>query len=137
MAKVLGILTSRWLQAAVVLLWIAALRLHLRWLLFAAAGLAALVVAALLAAVVLGMGRVRNAWKKFPGTPEYAEYAAGRDRKLRENDDKRIETGGGTARREAAGANRAPAGGAQLPSAADHSGTRGRKRAGKGAGNRP
>lgn len=92
MVKFLGLLTSRWSQAAVLLLWIAALRLHLQWLLFVAIGLAAVVVAALIAAFAIAMRRTRNAWKKFPDTPEYAEYAAERDRKLAENDKNRIET---------------------------------------------
>lgn len=91
MVRILGIFTSRWLQAAVLLLWIAALRMQLRWLLFVAIGLAAVVVAALIAAFAIAMRRTRNAWKKFPDTPEYAEYAAERDRKLAENDKNRIE----------------------------------------------
>lgn len=90
--KVLRILTSRWLQAAVLVLWIAALRLQLRVLLFAAAASAAVVVAALVAVFAIGMRRTRAAWKKFPDTPEYAEYAAKRDRELKEHDKNRIET---------------------------------------------
>lgn len=53
MNRLLEILTSRWLQLVVVLLWIAALYFRLRWLLFASIGLAALMVVALFVSFVL------------------------------------------------------------------------------------
>lgn len=92
MLKALRILTSRWLQAAVLLVWIVALRFRLQWLLIFAVVSAAAVVTALVAAFLVGMRRTRDAWKKFPDTPEYAEYAAARDRKQMENEKNRIET---------------------------------------------
>lgn len=93
MKQLLGILTSRWLQAMVLLLWIAALRMQMRWLLFVAAGLASVVVAALLMSFTIGMRRGRSVWKKFPDTPAYTEYAAERGRKIKKDDKNHIDIG--------------------------------------------
>lgn len=53
MNRLIEILTSRWLQLLVILLWIAALYFRLRWLLYASIGLAALMVVALFVSFVL------------------------------------------------------------------------------------
>lgn len=90
MERLCGFLFSRWTQGAIFALILAAARMRNRtlWLVTilvvgtAATGMAVVGIAAL--------HRTRDAWRKFPHTPEYEEYAQ-RKKTEQEHDKNKIE----------------------------------------------
>lgn len=82
MNRILRIITSRWTQAAVILLWLIALHLRLGWLLYTAIGLAAIVVAGLLVRLVAGALQARRrkheAYGSYGDTPSDKEEGNGK-----------------------------------------------------------
>lgn len=87
----LRIITSRYMEAAVIVLWIVALTTRQHWLLVFSVILAAIVVAGLVAVFVVSQYRARKVWKNFPDTPEYGEYASKQESGQEETDKNTIE----------------------------------------------
>lgn len=89
MFKLLGILSSRWLQAAVILLWLAALQFRQRWLLFTAIGLAVFVILAIAAKLLHRTFRKPGTREEDAGATRYGGYDAGRDEKERSDEERK------------------------------------------------
>lgn len=68
MNRILRIITSRWTQASVILLWLVALQLRLVWLLWTAIGIAAVVVVGLLVRLVAGALQAQRRKRDAYGT---------------------------------------------------------------------
>ena len=89
MFKLLGILSSRWLQASGIIHWLDALQFHQRWLLFTAIGLAVLVILAIAAKLLHRTFRTPGTREEDAGATQYGGYDAGRDEKERADEERK------------------------------------------------
>lgn len=82
--KLLGVLTARWVEGIGCLLLLVAIILRDRYIWWGVGGLVLLWSVTLLWCVIPAFGRLRRAWRDFPHTPEYEEWAR---RKAAESDE--------------------------------------------------
>lgn len=81
MERLCGFLFSRWTQGALFALLLAAARMRDRTLWLVTILVVGTAIAGMAVVAIAALRRTRDAWRKFPHTPEYEEYAQRKKRR--------------------------------------------------------
>lgn len=86
MERLCGFLFSRWTQGAVFAMILAAVWMRDRTLWPVTIAVVGTAVAGMAVIGIATLRRTRDAWRKFPNTPEYEEYARRKETKQEHNE---------------------------------------------------